>query len=906
MSTVPTPNDPTSHAEAAQAQQGQQRPAATKRWTDRLADLIERRPWTVVLLSTALALLAGAYGFLRLPLDADTNSLISRDRPWMQRYLAFLDEFGDLEYLYVVVDTKGDSAAGERAADALLDGLRSLDDLPGVHGRIEPEEQWRMATRAMPIPELTELVRASGALPDLISADHAFAVAERELNEVMGPAGFTMPADERSARGAAAFLLLDAIARAGGVAAPALPALAAEATQRFGDVPAPRYLASDTGRLLFIAILPRKDFGTLAAIEGPLRSIRAVIDETRAAHPAVEIGLTGKPVLQADELMTSTGDTTRSFAVGLALVAALCVVVYRDWRRPLLALIAFAMAIAWTHGVAALLVGRLTLLSMVFMLVLIGAGLDYGIHVISRYTEFRATQDIRASVRSTLRTAAVGTLTGAATSAAVFLLALLSSFQGLRELGIVAGAGLVLCALAMVTTLPALLVLADSSLTPAPPRDLAIPGRSIGRSKRRAWWALGVGGAIVVAALVVAPIHLRFESNLLKLQAQGLESVAWEHRVLDDSASLSWFAAVIADDEAEALAAIERARAEPEIGFVRSVFDLVPPRSEEREALRATFRARATAPPTAIGDQGSASALTPERVERLAERVRAARTLATGSISHAERARLTAIMQGLIALGDRLRREPDATRADLQSAIAASRRAATHLIEGDGTDLRDALPAALRARLISPTGRYLVSLVPKEDTWELEPLGRFVAAMRRVDPDATGVPITQSESIADMTRAFLLISIASTLAVALITWLDFRRLRPVLLCVGTLAAGIAITVGLLAALDIPLSLANFFGIPILIGLGIDSNIHLLHRAEEPHPASEADDGAVEFGGTRSAVIFTSLTTAIGFGGQIFASHQGMQGLGWIMAIGSLVCLATSLWLLPALLRVLRH
>ncbi len=883
-------------------------PGSAPSWTDRLADLVEARPWTVVILSALLALVAGLFALFRLPLDADTNSLISRERPWMQRYVAFLEEFGDLEYLYVVVDTKGDRAAGERAVDDLIVALRAVQDLPGIHGRIEPDEQWRMATRAMPIDELAALARAAAALPELVDGNRAFGFAEHELNEVMGPRGFTMSAEERRDRGAAAFLLLDTIAGVGGVDPPV--AGTAPQPRRLGDAPSPHYLASDTGRLLFIAILPRKDFGTLAAIEGPLGAIRSVIERVRAEHPTVEIGLTGKPVLQADELITSTGDTTRSFAVGLAIVAALCVIVYRDWRRPLLALIAFGMAIAWTHGVAALLVGRLTLLSMVFMLVLIGAGLDYGIHVISRYTEFRATQDIRAAVRSTLRTAAVGTLTGAATSAAVFLLALLSSFQGLRELGIVAGAGLVLCAIAMVTTLPALLILADSSLRPLRPRDLPLPGHSIGRSRRAAWWALGIGGALVAASLVAAPLSLRFESNLLKLQAQGLESVAWEHRVLEDSASLSWFAAVIADDEAEALAAIERARAEPEIGFVRSVFDLLPPSSAERDALRASLQASfakgAAAPPDDPSAAPRSEAITPERVERLAERVRAARTLATGSISHEERARLTAIMQGLLALAERLREDPAGTIARLDAATRSAGEAARHIIEGDRATLRDALPAALRARLISPTGRYLVSLVPKEDTWELEPLGRFVAAMRRVDPDATGVPITQSESIADMTRAFLIISIASTLAVALITWLDFRRLRPVLLCVGTLAAGIAITVGALAIFDIPLSLANFFGIPILIGLGIDSNIHLLHRAEEPVPGAANDAGPVEFGGTRSAVIFTSLTTAIGFGGQIFASHQGMQGLGWIMAIGSLVCLATSLWLLPALLRVQRR
>src|SRR6185436_19157235 len=102
-----------------------------------------------------------------LPLDANTDSLISRDRPWMKQYLAFLKDFGDLEYIYVVVDTKGNRDAGEQAVDDMLERLYAMKDLPGVHGRIEPREMWRMTTRAASTEELRDLATASGALPTL-------------------------------------------------------------------------------------------------------------------------------------------------------------------------------------------------------------------------------------------------------------------------------------------------------------------------------------------------------------------------------------------------------------------------------------------------------------------------------------------------------------------------------------------------------------------------------------------------------------------------------------------------------------------------------------------------------------------------------------------------------------------
>ncbi len=96
---------------------------------------------------------------------------------------------------------------------------------------------------------------------------------------------------------------------------------------------------------------------------------------------------------------------------------------------------------------------------------------------------------------------------------------------------------------------------------------------------------------------------------------------------------------------------------------------------------------------------------------------------------------------------------------------------------GERADLRNALPAAIRDSLVAPSGRYLVRMLPAEDAWEVEPLERFVGAMRAVDPNATGVPMTQLESIRDMTSAFVQMAVLALVAVAVLVWIDFRTSR---------------------------------------------------------------------------------------------------------------------------------
>lgn len=871
-------------------------------WTRRLADLVLRAPWTILAVSAALAVGGAVLAWRGLGLDADTNSLIAPDRPFMKLYRAFLDEFGDLEYLYVVVDAGPSGGAdlddsARRAADAAVDdllvGLRGIPSLPAVHGRIEPEEQWRLASRAMELATLEALADASGGVESLARGDPGAAIraASEDLGTLLAR-GLTLDDASRRRLAADAILVLDVVASAAeGETAPSL-----------AEVPSPKYLRSDTGRMSFVAVMPAKDFGRLDAIAEPLAAIRAVVDEVAARHPQVEIGVTGKPVLQADELATTNRDMQVATAISFSIVAGLFVLVFRGVRRPLLAIVAFAFAFAWTCGVAALLVGHLNLLSIVFTLVLVGVGLDYGVHVVARFMEVRRRRLASGAIRAVMRTAVPGNMTGGVTSAAVFLLALATSFQGLRELGIIAGTGLLLCVLAMSLVLPALLWLTErrgrlASRDPAPRTEVV---ETVARRRL----ALASTDAVVLAAValvtlggvVLAVRSLRFETNLLELQAEGLPSVEWEHRVFADSVSASWFGAVVVPDLAGVRRVLDDAATRPEIGRTASILDLIVPDDERRLAARTTLResidAGAAAPttpsPWSEGDLASAA-------ERLGFLARAAAAQAPE-----ESARLATTSGRLRTLVEALRGGGDAAtaaRTRIDAAIATAAKALAAMRDGDAAPLRDALPAALRDQMMAPSGRFLVRLMPSGDAWSLEPLERFVAAIRAIDPQATGVPMTQLESIRDMTRAFAQMAVMAFVAVAVLVWIDFRSVVCTLVCLSTLVVGLGWTVGAMAASGTSLNLANFFAVPILMGLGIDSSIHLVHRAREQRGRR------IRYGATAKAVVLTAATTAIGFGALVFASHRGLQSLGLVMLLGSAACLASAVLVVPSLLRL---
>ena len=327
-----------------------------------------------------------------------------------------------------------------------------------------------------------------------------------------------------------------------------------------------------------------------------------------------------------------------------------------------------------------------------------------------------------------------------------------------------------------------------------------------------------------------------------------------------------------------------------------------------RIAASSDGAASADGAPAAVEARAADQAAATVRVPWSAEDLRAAAGRVESLAGHARKeapeaaARMestAARLRALAALCDPAARTPEEARSAQASVDEAVRRARDALVlmaDGARANLREALPEAVRAQMVSPGGRFLVMTHPAEDVWESGPLARFVAALRDADPDATGVPMTVSESMASMERSFALQAVLATALVSLLLWLDLRNLRETAAAIASLAIGVAWTVGLMAAFGTTFNLANFFAIPILIGLGIDSAIHITHRAHE---------GALDlgFGSTRRAVAVTALTTTIGFGALVLAHHQGLRSLGIAMAVGSACCMVTAVWTLPALLRV---
>ena len=503
----------------------------------------------IVVLAVGLTIFAGIYAQQNLRLNADYDDLVSEELAYHQRYKNFLKEFGDQEYLYIVVDAEDSQGQAKPFVRALANRLQKLPEIR--------ELIWKVSSPALEKSFLLYLEKEQLAKIGAIANNGSFSLRKIKSWQTIVPffaeinAALSKPMqganEDMLEQG---FVFLGELFSSMQAVLDGKPASfkieAMLGNEHSFDMDG--YLKS--GKLFFIMIMSQKDFSTMEVIAEPLAKIRKVLAEVKADFPEVKAGLTGRPVLAADEMISTDKDMRAATTLAIILVGLLFIIFFRSFARPILAMCSLLMGIAWTFAFVALCFGELNILSIVFALILVGAAIEYAIHLVARYQEELVQhQDIKLAITNSLTTAGRSNLTSACTTAAAFLTIMWTDFSALAQLGAIAASGIMFCLFAMLIVLPALLVLRDGNkskefLQNIAPFKLPALLKVYQRPKRFLLAAVGVS-----LVLIVFIPRVEFDNNLLNLQATGLESVEFEHLIIDKSNESTWFANIVSSSK---------------------------------------------------------------------------------------------------------------------------------------------------------------------------------------------------------------------------------------------------------------------------------------------------------------------------------------------------------------------
>ena len=664
-----------------------------------------------------------------------------------------------------------------------------------------------------------------------------------------------------------------------------------ESLSTLRDLSSENLLAKD-GRLGFVLLRLTKEKGGFAGASAATDELRRIISRIADGHPGVSVGLTGIPVMEDDEMRAS--QTSMVWASGLSMAAVILVIIagFGGVRHALMANGVLAIGMAWAFAWATASVGHLNILSVTFTVTMIGVGIDYGTYYVGRYLEQRRKgMDCEDALLETSGRVGPGILTGAITTAVAFFAAAMTSFVGVAELGMIAGGGIMLCCAAELLVLPAVLAIVDRSFF----------GRSIPEPVPvHAWLApvfrhprIVILGCVACTLAMTGGLHeLRYDHNLLNMQPEGLESVELEQKLLEECDQSVWYALSIADSREQLLERKAKLVAMPGVERVDEIASLLPVDEELKRPLIERIRGRLATLPERPPE------IPVDRLDALGE------TLAWAQAEASKRPGGLRTAWHLERVRDSLRRK--APEECYQAIATFQQRAAgdlltrLHALAGVADPSPPALadlPPSLVERFVGSSGRHLLKIYGRGDIWNFESLEKFVRDVRSVDPRATGNPVQAYEGSREMKRSYEQAGLYSLVVILAVLWLDFRSLKLSLLAALPLGLGMLQTFGLMGLVGIDLNAANLIGVPLILGIAVDYGVHIVHDAlERPGPYRMSAS-------TANSVLVDALTTILGFGALMVASHRGLESLGRLLTLGVTTCTLTSLVFLPALLNL---
>lgn len=798
--------------------------------------------WRALLVLGILVTLLAAWSARRLTVVHQLKDLLPEEAPAAEDYRRYLATFGGATTIYVLVTSPDEQVQTEmlvEAADLVAGHLNRSEAFAWARSGVDEVDEHFLFDYLLPLaPVLTSLPATE------VEARLEAGTIRRRVREIRDRLLLPLaPVEKR-------FLVADPLG------------LLEDGLQLGTSLvdPATGGFTSESGTVALVVAVPRADELDAAAGRELARELDATFARVRdQLEVEFDFGTLGGPLYAAGDEALIRRDLTRSF-VGAAIgVLALLLAFFRLWRVPVAIFVSTLIGVLWTAGLAAALLDGVSIIALSFASILVGLGVDHGMHAGSAFLSERAggagaSEALAAAIRRT----GYPILISAATTAGAFLVLSSANYAPVRELGVLAGAGIPMVLLAALCLGGPLLLLSDRRRSGAPSlaglhrlfRSL-VEG-CLGLARRAP--APVLAGAALLAILGVSGLgRVTFSADLDRLRSEDHPSHGLEQRLVESFAIVPDASQVVLSgpDRSDVLRRAERLatrlRAEiPEGLRVSSPSDwLLPDGSQgaEERAIPPPLAARAAA---TLREELGAAGLDP------------------AAFSHA------------LAVIDALAQEVELPAPP-----------------------PDALPVWVERQLVDRNGTSFAALElsPTRGSWDGGPPEPLVRIVESLEPHAWIASFPRVAAELRTTAAAELGELKwwSLLVLFALVILSTRgRLGASLMILLPAVLGFLVTLGTCGWLGIELDLLSAGLAPLILGIGLDDGLHAVHGGG----SGEGIRSSLRLSGP--AMTMTTLTTSVGFGGLLFTHIPALRAAGAVVTAGTMSCLLITLLVLPAL------
>lgn len=612
-----------------------------------------------------------------------------------------------------------------------------------------------------------------------------------------------------------------------------------------------KYYLTEEGNGVILRLYPSGVITDVEFSQKLLDSLEQTIAniDPKSFHPSIEYKYKGSFRNSARQMKIIMDDLKSTATLSLIGVLLLISLYFRQVLASVFVAMPLLMGLTWTFGITYLAIGSLNMITVGLFAILFGLGIDFGIHTFARYREARRRGlEVEESLTETVVHTGNALTTTAVTTSVAFYSLLITDFKGFSEFGFIVGTGILFSLVAMVVVSPAFVILSErGGLIRL--QETSVPHHLVKRGRFPLPRVALLLGLCITAYSLFHVAQIEFEYDFSKLKPRVSREDSPEGS-LPESMKEDRSPAIVLTESREEAAAVVKTVTENKkalegasaVKSVYSVWSFLPQQQEEKLSI--------------IGE------------------IKALLAESEGLLDRSERTRVDSVRQYL-----------DVEPVSMQD-----------------------MPADITNRFRSKNGEVLNfvvinSSVPLRDGRNAI---RFAEEISEVTTDA-GTTYYASSShviIAEMLQVMLddsVLAVVLTLAVVtIILFIDLRNVPDTLLVLSPLLTALAWLGGAMYLLDIKLNLYNMIAFPTVIGMGIDNGVHIFHRYREAGPGSLR----LVLRTTGVVLLATSLTTMVGFGGLVPATHPALTSIGILSLIGLACCFITSITLLPALLQLM--
>ncbi len=596
-----------------------------------------------------------------------------------------------------------------------------------------------------------------------------------------------------------------------------------------------------------------------------LQTDKDYLEETETEKPNVNTGFTGPHPITYYDKDIAQNDMFSTLWISFLLVIVIFVFGFKNPFSFFYAAIPLVLGELWTFALTYLFVGRINILTSITGAILVGLGIDFAIHLYSRFLEEEVKQkDKLTALVTTMGETGGATISGALTTAAAFATMSLSSFKGLKEFGIIASLGIVATLIACLVVIPLLILFRKNVFKPK-----KLPGFGtvfFHKIVDNYYKQVVLGGLLIFTVFVFFASQLRFTTSLRDLRSKTNPALKLQTLLTEKlGGSLRPLIIVLKGNNQQDLEkqfnSLSKILQTKRVARIESIFSFIPPTEKQRENIE--FLKSATIP----------------------------QNISDNFISILEK-------QGFVV--------NDYQKMYITSIEKGLKNPKVITFE----EIIDSNIYGLLKNYIRQTEKgfeLIVKVYPEEGLWNKKFTSQMVSTVENFFEKTkdngsfiTGIDVVINEIKSLVKENFFISSVIAFFLVLGIVFLHFKNPYHTLLAFIPLISGIAIMLGGLHLSGDDISLYNFIATPMIIGIGIDSGIHILSRVLN----SENNDVADAVIHTGKAITFTSLTTVVGFGSLFLSHFEGFKSLGFSTILGVGACWAASLIFFPALLKIL--